>query len=145
MTDSPGPTVDVNSERGGDDGSGTSWLNRATVLGLILVVGATTALALHEASERIITLIVGIIMVASGGSELVFLVRNRGPRFWSRSIGVFAVIAAGLFLIVYPRDTLTLAAQVLGVLAIVFGAKHLLDLLRGRGPRREPRQGSAER
>ena len=141
MTDSQGPTVDVNSERGGDDGLGTSWLNRATVLGLILVVGATTALALHEASERIITLIVGIIMVASGGSELVFLVRNRGPRFWSRSIGVFAVIAAGLFLIVYPRDTLTLAAQVLGVLAIVFGAKHLLDLLRGRGPRREPRKG----
>ena len=120
--------------------SGTSWLNRATVLGLILVVGATTALALHEASERIITLIVGIIMVTSGGSELIFLVRNRGPRFCSRSIGVVAVIAAGLFLIVYPRDTLTLAAEVLGVLAIVVGARHLLDLLRGRGPRREPRK-----
>jgi uncharacterized hydrophobic protein (TIGR00271 family) len=138
MTDSPGPTVDVSSERGGDDGAGTSWLNRATVLGLILVVGATTALVLHEASERLITLIVGGIMVAAGLSELVFLFRNRGPRFWNRMIGDVAVVAAGLFLIFYPRDTLTFAAQVLGVLAIVVGAKHLLDLLRGRGPRREP-------
>jgi len=115
------------------DGAAT-WLNRATVLGLVLAVGATTALVLTNSSPRLITLIMGIIMIAAGVSEVVFLLRQPGPRFWTRFIGDLTVIAAGLFLVVFPRDTLTFAAQVVGVLSIVVGVKHLWDVLRKQQP-----------
>jgi uncharacterized hydrophobic protein (TIGR00271 family) len=121
LATSPSPT---------DRGNGGSWLNRATVLGLVLVVGASTALVLTNASARLITLILGIVMIAAGLSEVFFLLRNRGPRFWTRFLGNLAVVAAGLLLVVYPRDTLTFAAQVIGVLSIVVGVKHLVEVLR---------------
>jgi uncharacterized hydrophobic protein (TIGR00271 family) len=121
LATSPSPT---------DRGNGGSWLNRATVLGLVLVVGASTALVLTNASARLITLILGIVMIAAGLSEVFFLLRNRGPRFWTRFLGNLAVVAAGLLLVVNPRDTLTFAAQVIGVLSIVVGVKHLVEVLR---------------
>jgi uncharacterized hydrophobic protein (TIGR00271 family) len=118
----------------GEDGG--SWLNRATVLGLILVVGAMSTLALQGASERLITLVIGGIMVATGGSEAFFLLRRHGNRFWTRLLGDLAAIAAGLLLILRPEDTLTFAAQVIGALAVVVGIKHLVDAY--RAPRTEP-------
>ena len=140
MTNDADRAAEQTSVDDGDSGASGNWWNRATILGLILVVGATTALALHEASERVLTLVVGIVMVASGLSELGFAIRSRGERFWSRALGDAAVVVAGVFLIFYPRDTLTFAAQVLGVLAIVVGTKRLIDLLRSRGPGREQRE-----
>jgi uncharacterized hydrophobic protein (TIGR00271 family) len=111
---------------GGRDSSG-NWLNRATILGLILVAGALSALALHEVAERLIALLVGVTMVAAGGAEIFFIVRRHGRRFGSRLVGALGLVVAGLCLVLVPEATLLFAAQVIGVLATAIGVKHLVE------------------
>jgi uncharacterized hydrophobic protein (TIGR00271 family) len=101
-----------------------SWLNRATVTGAVLVVLALIGLAWPEISARAATLIVGLGLVAVVVIHVVFSMRSGGASFNWTSIAMLVVTCgSGLALIAVPQESLTLAARLVGAVAILAGVR----------------------
>jgi uncharacterized hydrophobic protein (TIGR00271 family) len=99
-----------------------SWLNRATVTGAELVVLALIGLAWPEITARAATLIVGLGLVAVVVTHVVFSMRPGGASFSWTSVAMLVVACgAGLTLVAVPQESLTLAARLVGAVAILAG------------------------
>ena len=103
-----------------------SWMNRATVIGAVLVVLALIGLAWPEITARAATLIVGFGLVAIVVTHVVFSLRSGRAFFdWTSVVMLVVAFGAGLALIAIPQESLTLAARLVGAVAILAGVRSI--------------------
>ena len=101
-----------------------SWLNRATVTGAVLMVLALIGLAWPEITARAATLIVGLGLVAVVVTHIVFSLRSARASFdWTSVAMLVVTFGSGLALIAVPQESLTLAARLVGAVAILAGVR----------------------
>ncbi len=116
-----------------------SWMNRATVIGAVLVVLALIGLAWPEITARAATLIVGFGLVAIVVTHVVFSLRSGRAFFdWTSVVMLVVAFGAGLALIAIPQESLTLAARLVGAVAILAGVRSIAPGIRAfRSDRRQ--------
>ncbi len=101
-------------------------MNRATVIGAVLVVLALIGLAWPEITARAATLIVGFGLVAIVVTHVVFSLRSGRAFFdWTSVVMLVVAFGAGLALIAIPQESLTLAARLVGAVAILAGVRSI--------------------
>ena len=116
-----------------------SWMNRATVIGAVLVVLAVIGLAWPEITARAATLIVGFGLVAIVATHVVFSLRSGRAFFdWTSVVMLVVAFGAGLALIAIPQESLTLAARLVGAVAILASVRSIAVGIRAfRSDRRQ--------
>ena len=114
-------------------------MNRATVIGAVLVVLALIGLAWPEITARAATLIVGFGLVAIVVTHVVFSLRSGRAFFdWTSVVMLVVAFGAGLALIAIPQESLTLAARLVGAVAILGGVRSIAPGIRAfRSDRRQ--------
>ena len=114
-------------------------MNRATVIGALLVVLALIGLAWPEITARAATLIVGFGLVAIVVTHVVFSLRSGRAFFdWTSVVMLVVAFGAGLALIAIPQESLTLAARLVGAVAILAGVRSIAVGIRAfRSDRRQ--------
>lgn len=133
----------------GRGSSQRSWLNRATVTGAVLVVVALCGLGWPEITARAATLIVGLGLVAVVVIHIVFsLCSGRASFHWTSVAMLVVTFGSGLALIAIPQEGLTLAARLVGAVAILDGVRSVAVGIRAsRADRRQhaaPVENAAE-
>ena len=110
------------------------WLNPATIKGTLAVLAGVTFMAFPEASVRLLRLVVGGALVASGMTDLWFRVR-RSPHGQKARAALEAVItaAAGVVFLAYPIATVRVLIFVAAIYLGVRGAATVLQAVRRRG------------
>lgn len=123
-----------------------SWLNRATVTGAVLVVLALIGLAWPEISARAATLIVGLGLLAVVLIHVVFSMRSgRAWANWSSIAMIVVTLGSGLALIAVPQESLTLAARLVGAVAILAGVRSVAAGIRAFRIDRRQHAASAQK
>ena len=114
-------------------------MNRATVIGAVLVVLALIGLAWPEITARAATLIVGFGLVAIVVTHVVFSLRSGSAFFdWTSVVMLVVAFGAGLALIAIPQESLMLAARLVGAVAILAGVRSIAAGIRAfRSDRRQ--------
>ncbi len=114
-------------------------MNRATVIGAVLGVLALIGLAWPEITARAATLIVGFGLVAIVVTHVVFSLRSGRAFFdWTSVVMLVVAFGAGLALIAIPQESLTLAARLVGAVAILAGVRSIAAGIRAfRSDRRQ--------
>lgn len=82
------------------------WLNPATIKGSIAIGAGLLVLAAPNVSALLLRMIIGVALIAGGGSDLWFGLRRGGPGRIRGIIEGLLAASFGIFVIVFPTQTL---------------------------------------
>jgi len=117
--------------------------SEAVAGGLLLAAGFVAALA-PGLTVRGIAIVVGIGMLLSGVARVGAGWRSQVEERYSAAVGGLAAIVFGILALAWPDVTILVIALLVGPVAIVYGARQVIRVVRGVKPAR-PLSGSRSR
>ena len=110
------------------------WLNPATIKGTIAIVSGGLILTFPESATEVLRFVVGLSLLVSGAADLWFHLRS--PKEMSR-LGVVlegvVTIAAGVFLLLFPTETIKAVMVIAGVYLAIRGLVVVVKAVGDRG------------